>query len=359
MSYKNLKLAMSDCETMLHSISCGMKGTLSSDQKGNGLTQFSIEIPGTGTILLNVYDTPKGLTINWQVGGHQDISEQIAKKIADCCETVAPKTYTFKSIYESLYNKFTVFINTEYAVSLQSDNDSRIITKVSSGQAELTITWFKTNHTLMFQGRTTPLWDEMILWFADEICTDPLGIIEIVFDTPEKFAKAKITFTDDLLEKRLKEIIKDVYNYSSVLTPYEKKWLKTSLFLLETDISLPEYYPCISSAIKVVEGMLRRVCMTKLGHSSFDRGNFAQFEESPSGGGLRQLKATYKSMLKDPASIDYLERLYNFMRSKRHPYSHNNGVVAAEITSRKAALNIFEELIVLINESGRFTKVLF
>lgn len=359
MSYKNIKLSISDCEALLSGIAQEMRGTVSTDNRGKGLTQFSIEIPGQGVALLNVYDTAKGLTINPQVGKLQDISETIAKKIAESCETVAPKTYTFKSIGEDLYKEFAEFSNSEYTVSPCIDDDSRITTKVSSGKTEVTISWFKTTHTLMVQGRTTPLWDDAILWFADKICENPKDIIEIVFDSYEKIDKTTIKYDDKLLEEKLKEKIGDAYGNSTILRDYEIKWLKTSLFLIELHIDLPEYYPCISSAIKVVEGMLMRICTNKLGWGSFDKGRFAQFEPSPAGGGLMKLKEEHKPRLKDTSAIDYLERLYSFMNSKRHPYSHNRGATAALITTKQAARAIFEELTSLLKESPKFTKVLF
>ncbi|MEW6419794.1 MAG: hypothetical protein AB1480_17045 [Nitrospirota bacterium] len=359
MSYKNLKLTISDCEVVLRKVAEEMRGTISADDKGNGLTQFSIEIPGKGVALLNIYDTPRGLTLNPQMGKLQDISEAIAQKIAASCETVATKTYIFKSINENLYKEFAEFSNSEYTVFPHTDDNRKIIIKVSSGKADVTITWFKSNHTLMVQGRTTPLWDEMILWFADKLCENPTGIIEIVFDAYETLSRVSIKYDDKLLEKLLQEKIENVYGNSKILKDYEIKWLKTSIFLLGLNLDLPEYYPCISSAIKVVEGMLRRICISKFGPSSFDKGRFAQFEESPTGGGLVNLKGGYKSILKNPDAINYVERLYNFMRSKRHPYTHNLGIAPAELTNKKAATEIFEELVSLIKESSKFTRVLF
>lgn len=361
MSYKNLKLTISDCEAVLRTIAAEMSGTILPEDRGKGLTQFSIEIPGKGIALLNVHDTPKGLTINPQVGKLQDISETIAQKIADSCETVITKTHTFKAITEDIYKEFIEFSESEYTVSTPVDDGTRIITKVSSKKPDVTITWFKTTHTLMVQGRTTPLWDDVILWFADKMCENPKDIIEIVFDTYEKFDKTKIKYDDGLLNNLLQDKIKDVYKNSKILKDYEIKWLKTSLFLLELNLDLPEYYPCISSAIKVVEGMLRRICIPKFGPYSFDKGRFAQFEESPTGGGLVNLKRVYKSILNNNVdAINYVERLYSFMKSKRHPYAHNPGLATpAELTSKKAAMEIFEELISLINESTKFTKVLF
>lgn len=359
MSYKNIKLSISDCKELLSSIAYEMRGTISTDNKAKGLTQFSIEIPGQGVALLNVYDTAKGLTINPQVGQRQDISQTIAKKIAESCETVAPKTYTFKSIGEELYKEFAEFCSHEYVVSPCADDRSKVTIKVTSGKTEVTVTWFKTTHTLMVQGRTTPLWDETILWFADKICENPKDIIEIVFDSYEKTERTAIKYDDAWLEGLLKGRIAAVYGDRRILRDYEIKWLKTSLLLVTLDIKLPEYYPCISSAIKVVEGMLRRICMNKFGFNSFDKGRFAQFEESSTGGGLVELKGAYKSILKDKGSIDYVEKLYNFMRTKRHPYSHNSGVAAAELAKKEDAIAIFGELIDLIKDSSNFIKVLF
>lgn len=358
MSYKNLKLTMSDCKTILGDIAAEMHGNLSVDDNGKGLTQFSIEIPGKGIALLNIHDTAKGLTINPQVGKLQEISKAIATKIAESSQTVTTKTHTFKSITGDLYNEFKEFTN-EFVVEPHTLDDNKEILKISTGRPEVTVTWFKTNHTLMIQGRTTPLWDEVVLWFADKTCDNPKDIIEIVFDAYEKFGETKIKYDDNFLDSLLREKIEVVYDNSKILKDYEIKWLKTSLYLLELKLDLPEYYPCISSAIKVIEGVLRRICINKFGVASFKRRNFDQFEESPAGGGLVSLKNVYKSKLKDPAAIGYVEDLYNFMRTKRHPYTHNPGIAAAELPNKTSASAIFDEVISLINESHKFTRVLF
>jgi len=335
-----------------------MGGKLSSEKKGNDITQFSIEIPGTGAALLNIYETAKGLNINSKVGKLQEISDSIASKIATSCENVITKTHTFKSISEDLYNEFIEFFHNDYKISPHTDDDIKLSIKISTGKPELTVSWFKTTHTLMVQGRTTILWDDVILWFAGKICEKPQDIIELVFDSYEKLDRTKITYDDVLLEKLLKEKIEDAYRSSKILKPYEVKWLKTSLFLIEMNLELPEYYPAISSAIKVTEGMLRRICRLKFGHTSFKGSNFYQFQESPTTGTM-ELKSAYRSKLRSDDAKAYIEELYGFMRTRRNPYTHNNGIIPAELTTKSAACGIFDDVIALINKSVGFEKELF
>lgn len=359
MSYKNLKLSIADCETVLNTVADEMSGTVTLKDNGKGLIQASIEIPGKGTALINIYDTPKGLTLNPSVGKLKEISEMIAQKIASSCETVKTKEHIFQSIGEQLYKDFIEHANDEFKVTPHTDDDVKIIVKVTNGKTELTITWYKTSHKLMIQGKTTPLWDDTVLWFAGHICDNPEEIINIVFDTYEMFDKTRIKYDDAFLERLLHEKIEDVYGNSKILKDYEVKWLKTSLFLIETNIDLPEYYPSICSAIKVIEGILRRVCMNKFGPTSFNGRNFHQFEESPAEGGIIKLKDVYKSILTDNAPINYVEKLYIFMKTKRNRYTHNPGAAAAEVASKESARDIFDEVIELIRESNSFKKELF
>lgn len=358
MSYKSLKLNIPECEVILQSIADEMGGKLSSEKKGNDMTQFSIEIPGKGTALLNIYDTAKGLNITSKVGKLQEISDLIASKIATSCENVITQTQTFKSITEELYNEFVDFFQNDYKISPHTDDDVKIIIKISTGKPELTVSWFKTSHTLMIQGRTTSLWDDVILWFAGKICEKPEGIIELVFDSYEKLDRTKITYDDVLLERLLKEKIEDVYSSSRILKSYEFKWLKTSLFLIEMNLDLPEYYPAISSAIKVIEGILRRICLIKFGVESFNGSNFYQFQERPTTGTM-ELKGVFRSKLRTADAITYIEELYGFMRTKRNAYTHNNGIIPAELTTKGAACGVFDDVIALINKSIGFEKELF
>ncbi len=358
MSYKSLKLNLSECEAVLQSIADDMGGKLSSEKKGNDMTQFSIEISGKGTALLNIYDTAKGLNITSKVGKLQEISDLIASKIATSCENVITKTHTFKSITEDLYNEFVEFFQNDYKISPHTDDDVRIIIRISTGKPELTVSWFKTTHTLMVQGRTTSLWDDVILWFAGKICEKPEGIIELVFDSYEKLDRTRITYDDVLLVRLFKKKIGDVYSSSKILKSYELKWLKTSLFLIEMNLELPEYYPAISSAIKVIEGLLRRICMNKFGPTSFNGRNFDQFQESATPRTM-QLKPVYKSMIRNSDAIDYIEGLYGFIKTKRHPYMHNYGAAPAELTSKPVACGVFDEVITLVKKSMDFERELF
>ncbi|MDA8215891.1 MAG: hypothetical protein M0Z64_11550 [Nitrospiraceae bacterium] len=180
-------------------------------KKGNDITQVVIEIPGKEKALLNIYDTAKGLNINPNVGAEQELSNAIAKRITESCDKVASKTHIFNSIHEDIYKEFIDTFKSDYTVTPDADDDIKIIVKLSTGKPEITATWYKTSHKLMIQGRTTTLWDDVLLWFAGKIYENPKDIIEIVFDSYEKLDKTKITYQDSLLEKLLKEKIGDIY----------------------------------------------------------------------------------------------------------------------------------------------------
>lgn len=359
MSYQNLKLTLSDCQQQIEAIIKEMGGKLSAEKKGNDITQFTIEIPGKNKALLNVYETSRGLNLNPNVGKEQPLSNLIAKRIAESYETVETKTHTFSSISKDIYDEFVNSFKNDYKILPHTDENIRIIIKLSAGKTDLTVTWFKTSHKLMIQGRTTPLWDDVLLWFADKIYQNPEEIIEIVFDSYDKFDRTHIKYQDSLLEQLLREKIGDIYGNQKIIKAFEVKWLKTSLFLLELNLELPEYYPAISSAIKVIEGILKRICIMKFGYSSFNRGNFDQFEENPAVSGTMKLKQCYASQLKNNDITKYIEDLYQFIRSKRHPYTHNPGLVPAELNKKESAEQIFEEVISLINKSENFERELF
>lgn len=160
MSYKNLKLTLEEFKSNLDTVAEGMSGKVTSESKKDGLTRFSIEIPGQGTALLDIYDTDKGLTIHHKVGKLQEVSEAIAKAIAESCDIVTTNTYTFKGITEELYKDFIDFFESDYNITEQKDDDKQQTVKIASTKPDVTVTWYKTTHTLMIQGRTTSVWSD-------------------------------------------------------------------------------------------------------------------------------------------------------------------------------------------------------
>ena len=364
MSIKGLKLSVKDCEERLHSFAKEKNAKLKSEPQANGRTRFSIEIPGQGTALLDVFDTGRGLTIHYKIGQLQDVSKALAEAISKSCETVTTKTHTFKAITEELYAEFIESFDDDYSINIQKDDEKQQIVKISSTKPDVTVTWYKTNHTLLIQGRTTNVWDEVALWFVGRIEGNPDAVIQIIFDSKEKFAGVKISYNEPYIEGLLYKKIGDAYSNSKVLRGFEAKWLNMSQFFLELDIKLPDYYPTISASMKIIEGILRRICTLKFGRDSFRdsqgkyQRNFIQFEES---NGNMLLRSEHKSKLKNHDAITCVENLYKFVRTKRHPYSHNDGLSGnpAILQDKSEAISLFDEIIELINDVNRQVKGLF
>ncbi len=91
MSYKNLKLRLSDCEELLQSIVGEMGGKVSTMKKGNDITQVVIEIPEqrriNGTVLfifdcINLWGQPSKLTLRNVLLLRQTAERRIERIIA-------------------------------------------------------------------------------------------------------------------------------------------------------------------------------------------------------------------------------------------------------------------------------------
>lgn len=360
--YDKLKIGLDKIEDSIKTYIAAAKGNLSIERKPNNLSQFIVEIPGQERALLNVYDKSNGISINPNVGKNPGLSIKIADMIVSSSDKVISKTRTFMSILGETFGQFKEYLKEEeILISQQADDGIKTMLKLSRGKSELTVTWYKTSHKFLMQGLTTSLWDDVSLWFAGKIKEDPIEIVRIVYDDYEKFTGYQIKCSDALLDKLLKEQLDQVYDNRKILRDEERKWLKTSCLLCEMDIELPEYYPVISSSLKVVEGILRRICINKFGLTSFNptTGGFQHFEESPRNGGEMILKNGYKQIIRDPDGIVYIEELYKYIRTRRNIYQHNPGAGAAIIEKKDKAKELFAEVIIIIKKSGKFEKVLF
>jgi len=364
MSIKGLKLTVKECEERLRSYIKEKNGKVTLVQEEGVRARFSIEIPGQGIALLDVFDTDKGLTLHYKVGKHQDISKALADAISGSCETVTTKTHTFKAITDELYGEFIESFEDDYSIAISKDDEKQRTVKIASTKPDVTVTWYKTTHTLMIQGRTTNVWDEVALWFVGRVEENPTAVIEMIFDCKEKFEGIKISYDETYIETLLLGKIGNAYRNQRVLRGFEVKWLNMSQFFLDLKIDLPDHYPTISASMKIIEGILRRICFLKFGPDSFkDRNgkptrNFIQFDESK---GNMQLRSEYKSKLATPDAVTCVENLYRFVRTKRHPYSHNDGLSGnpAILKDKAEAISLFDEIITLINEVNRLEKELF
>ena len=221
-------------------------------------------------------------------------------------ETVTTKTHTFKAITDELYGEFLESFEDDYSIVISKDDEKQQTVKIASTKPDVTVTWYKTTHTLMIQGCTTNVWDEVALWFVGRVGDNPDPVIEMIFDCKEKFKGVKISYDETYIESLLQGKIGNAYQNQKVLKGFKGKWLNMSQFLLDLQVDLPDYYPTISASMKIIEGILRRICTLKFGMASFkDRSgnyqrNFIQFEEL---NGNMRLRSEYKPKIATPDAI--------------------------------------------------------
>lgn len=149
-----------------------------------------------------------------------------------------------------------------------------------------------------------------------------------------------------ILDEYIKcQLTNDVYSNTNLITETERKWLKTSAFLVFTEIQLPEYFASIASAIKIIEGVLNRICIEyNLPQST----NFDYFEPNVQNT-VWNLKAEYKVNFKNnPKIIQTVNDLYNFIHNNRHKLFHNDGMMPEQISEKSKAIAIFQQIITLL-----------
>lgn len=207
---------------------------------------------------------------------------------------------------------------------------------------------YPTTNALVLKGINTFLWDDVFLVIADKTDYDASKIVNLYIKTEEDVTNTVVNYDDGILEKLAEKIIGDCYNNKFIIINKEKNFLKSAIFLLYTQINLPEYSITISSSIKIIEGLLNRILIKnkipKSGHS------FNMFEKSPNSISQYTLKGEFKNNL-DGGLIKLIDELYNFLQKQRHPLCHNDGISPRIISEKESALSIFEEIVRLLNEA--------
>ena len=359
--FKNLNITLEKIEQIIAEFVKEAGGRYEIEEKPNKLYQLRIIVPGQKEALLNIYDTKKGITINPKVGTNQELSFKIAELIKKKSKKVETAHQEFNGIFEDLFEEFiNEFKEEGFDINeIQDLGHTKTYKLKDKVGHELTVNYYPNKHKVFIQGRTTKLYDDVVLWFADKIIENPQDIIEIIFNSIEDFEKYPIKFPDEVITEGLKKEIGEYYSDSKVVNDSERKWLKTSYFLLHLKIDLPEYYPVVAGSIKVVEGMLRRILLTKYGIHAFKRKTKAfQHFEYDEDENRYKLIDKYRSDFKDINHIHLIEDLYNFIDRIRNKYSHNMGSFPYVIETKEKAEEIFYEVIDLIKRTGVYKKSL-
>lgn len=351
--YKNLNIDINTIDKYLKKIAADAKGKCDVKKIKDGFYQYCIEIPGNKKATLNIYETKRGITVDYKTGANKELSLKLADEIRNNAEKVKTNSQTFESISVDLFNDFLQYLNEE-KIGFQETNDDDIKTIYklkNEHKLEITVTYYKTNHRVFIQGKDTNLFKDAVMWFVNKIIKDPNEIIKIVFSSIDDFTKYKIYFTDNLAESELKNKIGTAYDNNLIISDEEKKWLKVSFFLLNLDADLPEYYHVVAGSIKVIEGVLSKILLNKCGSKSFKTNNkgeiigFAQFT------GDCKLQGRYKNKL-DISQISYIESLYGFIKHQRHELSHNSVINPRLIENKTEAESIFNEIVNFIKDAN-------
>jgi len=357
--FKKLNTTIENIERIIAEFVKEAGGKYEIEEKPNKLYQFIIIVPGQEEALLNIYDTKKGITINPKVGSNQELSLKIAELIKKKSKKVETAHQEFNGIFEDLFEEFLNDFKEE-GIDINAVQDlghTKTYKLKNSVGLELTVNYYPNKHKVFIQGRTTRLYDDVILWFADKIIENPQDIIEIIFNSIEDFEKYPINFPDETITEELKKEIGDCYLDNRIINDPERKWLKTSYFLLHLKVNLPEYYPVVAGSIKIVEGILRRILLKKYGINAFKPRTkaFQHFERDESNNRYKLIDS-YKSDFPNQNHILFTEELYNFINTVRNRYSHIMRISPYIIGNKEEAEKIFKQVLDLIREAGLYKK---
>ena len=342
-AHKELKLSVDEAVAAIQGFVDTSNGKLAIDKKPIS-TNVSVTLPGAATAMLALFGTKNGLTINFKLGKNQVLSRQIADFVASKTVKVSVFDKSIPGIHDNLFKSLIEYLEGNNCSIEQQDSTTQVQLNITRGVNVLVVHWYKQTYKLLIQGKTSNLLDDILIWVSDNVIIDSKEIVELLFETFESLTSQKIVFPDSVINSDLAKRIGPAYANPKIIADHEKKWLKTSCYLCNLEIELPEYYAAVSSALKVIEGLLKRICTTKFGFASFGKtGGFDQFE-----GKTHCLKPTFQSTIKDGNAIKCLEDLYGFIATKRNAYQHNNGIAAALVTTREIAKDVFDDIVKLI-----------
>lgn len=206
---------------------------------------------------------------------------------------------------------------------------------------ELYVNYYK-NKTLLIQGRITPLFLDFTIQYTPLLCDN---------DTVEDLKTLlSITGTEhEILESDLRKHI--LQNYEKIEGKVEM-FLNTSILLInKAIIYLPDYSSYCFSALKALEGILKKRIVEEIG-TDFD--NFGEFFVEDKKNNTYILKQEKRILFKEELTCICLEKAYSFFNKTRHPLFHMDTLTeGTRIIKHDESIIITKGCLQLINDLCR------
>ncbi len=320
---------------------------------------YDIVIAGNKPFKYAIHDTDKGLSVTPQ-GQNQELANKILIAITSDASMVEYKKQEFVGIIPSVYDIIKNYYEKQEQYSVAETICSKTQTNLSiaRNRQKIIIQYYPTTQNAILSGQSTYLWDDVFLELTSNLNVNAKEIVSLYIKSKEEMQSLCITYDEGILDEYIKcQIGKDAYLNEKLITKIEKNWLKTSAFLIFTEIQLPEYFACIASAIKIIEGLLNRICFKYLPkHSASEFDYF----------GPNQIKTKwclenkYKSNFNNNSEIIHIVNdLYNFIHNNRHMLFHNDGLMPQQVDTKQKAVAIFQEIVTLLKKVQEKSDIIF
>ena len=313
--------------------------------------RIDITIPGENSFILYLWEKQDGLTIQPQ-GQNIELANKIIDIITNDTQTVIQKKLEFVGVTKAVYDNIKNAYNGKPGYNIKDIKCSTVQNNliIEKGKYKVIIEHYHTTQKCFLNGKSTCLWDEVFIELTSNLNLDVKHIIELSIHSTKELESVTINYDEGILDGLLSFALPaNILNNQNLITEIEKKWLKTTLFLLFTEIQLPEYFATIASAIKIIEGVLNRILIKKGIPKSND---FSYFQPTPDKKHwylIDSYASTYFS--NNTRHINLVNEIYTFIQTVRHKYFHNDGNDPAEIQNRHIAETIFQNILDLLKNT--------
>ncbi len=348
---KNIKLTKDEFITKLidYLENNNFKYEVNYRQVNNANWQYNITIAGNKPFIYSIYETDKGLSVTPQ-GKNSEIADKILNIVVANVTTVKPKSQAFVGIIPDVYDNIRNFYSNiiDYSIEETKCSDVQINLSIVKNKQKVILQYYHTTQKIILTGQSTHLWDDVFFELTSNLNIKAKEIIEKYLTSKEEMQSLNISYDEGILDEYVKCLLgSELYTNENLITEFEKNWLKTSAFLVFTEIQLPEYFASIASAIKIIEGVLNRICIE---YNLPQNTSFDYFEPNEQNT-VWNLKSEYKVNFKNNQKIiQTVNALYNFIHNNRHKLFHNDGINPEQIIKKDTAVTIFQQIITLLKQ---------
>ncbi|MBK8263868.1 MAG: type II toxin-antitoxin system RnlA family toxin [Nannocystis sp.] len=309
--------------------------------------ECSIRLDDRQALLHFFYNANGTTSINYKVGKHQDISEMVARYIADVGVTNPEKSFSLslRGRSQDDVDLLIEYLKTEVGASLLDTVSVPVpyhtAYRLKSVQNDVITIKYFVNGTLQLQGKPLLLYRESLAFLSQF-----LSLEDVIRNQTINY---KVDVDPKQVTDELQDFLPTAYSF---LDGTILKILGAALTLRKIDVPMADYSSFVFPALRSLEGYLKQLFQNR-GISLQKVNSFGDIFTRNTTGTSYILKPEVRVKVNCAETSSAIQRCYSLFSTHRHGLFHVDAVISGTrlIEKREDALNLIDTILREIESS--------